>query len=57
MVTSGSSYSTSFEGPMELRDLAEESVGLRKVGLGFVDRRMLEGTGCFFRKELDLDFI
>lgn len=51
-----SDSSDSMEGAMEMRDLAEESVGWRNAGIGFVDRRMMEGTGCLFRKELDLDF-
>jgi hypothetical protein len=40
-----------------MRDLAEEGVGWAKAGRELVDRRMMEGTGCFFRKELDLHFL
>lgn len=36
-------------------DLAEERVGRRKASM--VDRRMIEGTGCFFREELDFNFL
>ena len=53
MRSASSSDSTS--DAMEMRDLAEESVGVQKGAL--VDRRMMEGTGCFFRKDLDLDFL
>ena len=34
----------------------EDSVGLRKTTVKVVDRRMRDGTGCFFRRELDLNF-
>jgi hypothetical protein len=42
------------EDAKEMKDLAEESVGLKNGRL--VDRRRMEGTGCFFRRDLDLDF-
>lgn len=57
MGTLGSDYSMDMEGGVDMRGLAEESVGLRKLGLGFVERRMMEGTGCFLRKGMDLDFL
>jgi hypothetical protein len=54
--SAGSSNSTG-DGAKEMSDLAAESVGRRKTRFGLADKRMMDGTGCFFRKELDLDFL
>ena len=56
MRSAGSSDSMGEEA-RDMRDLAEERVGWAKAGRELVHRRMMEGTGCFFRKELDLHFL
>jgi hypothetical protein len=53
----GTSGPDSVEAAMEMRDLSGESVRWTRLRIALADRRLMDGSGCFFKEDLDLNFV